>query len=205
MISLDHLETHSSKIVNMLKAFLCVSVLSKIFTVLFEIINLSDWFGMVKMKVQSSEYIGLIFILNQLKWSLPFIAFQSLGSTQKSTLSQDISSPPLPHTEEDHVYRSVIWQQKQMDCLFLYSDEASSSPTVILVSPTSKRHHQTPQHQLWALHWAATCLSWIACYWNSMLFSRTHHPTPPQVPTHMYTPQYLHHIGAKNKINKALD
>ncbi|XP_060787773.1 paxillin isoform X1 [Neoarius graeffei] len=29
---------------------------------------------------------------------------QSLGSTQKSTLSQDISSPPLPHTEEDHVY-----------------------------------------------------------------------------------------------------
>ncbi|XP_058245753.1 protein piccolo isoform X1 [Hemibagrus wyckioides] len=29
---------------------------------------------------------------------------QSLGSAQKSTLSQDCSSPPLPHTEEDHVY-----------------------------------------------------------------------------------------------------
>ncbi|XP_026766544.1 mucin-17 isoform X4 [Pangasianodon hypophthalmus] len=29
---------------------------------------------------------------------------QSLGSAQKSTLSRDSSSPPLPHTEEDHVY-----------------------------------------------------------------------------------------------------
>ncbi|KAI5094889.1 serine/arginine repetitive matrix protein 2-like isoform X4 [Silurus meridionalis] len=29
---------------------------------------------------------------------------QSLGSAQKSTLSLESSSPPLPHTEEDHVY-----------------------------------------------------------------------------------------------------
>ncbi|KAM9476204.1 uncharacterized protein pxnb isoform 2-T2 [Clarias gariepinus] len=29
---------------------------------------------------------------------------QFLGSAHKSTLSQDSSSPPLPHTEEDHVY-----------------------------------------------------------------------------------------------------
>ncbi|XP_017558313.2 proline-rich protein 12 isoform X1 [Pygocentrus nattereri] len=41
-------------------------------------------------------------------------SLQSLGSAQKSTLSRDSSSPPLSHTEEDHVY-SFPNKQKPSD------------------------------------------------------------------------------------------